>query len=59
MNTYLLVSTIVFGLLSLIWKSSNYLNAFIKFVLIVLTIAGLLCFLKAIGVILVTGTALI
>jgi hypothetical protein len=42
LTTYLLLSTVIIGVLYLIWKQSTWINVYIKFILFVTFIFGVI-----------------
>jgi hypothetical protein len=49
MNYYIFISTIIFFFLAMIWNRKDWLNFFIKFGFVVLSIAGGLLSLQILG----------
>lgn len=49
MTVYIIISTAIFAFFSLIWKTSNWTNTILKFVMLAMTVFGAVLSLQALG----------
>ncbi len=49
MTSFIIIATIIFGLLTLIWSKTGWLDFFIKVAFFIMTIWGLILALQALG----------
>jgi len=49
LNVYIIMSTLVFMFLGMIWKTSDWVNLFLKFVFIIMVLFGIFMYLSTNG----------
>jgi RsiW-degrading membrane proteinase PrsW (M82 family) len=59
LQTVLLITTIVLGILWKAWTKKDFINKTVKFILFMLFIANLVCFIEGTGYIVVTRKSLV